>query len=533
MTTARAVEVDKRGPGRPRKPASLAADLMLAVRRKRHAIEESTRVDPRERYLQQPELFPSEVLGVYLAPWQLEMFLLIVRNKRVAISSGHKTGKSRTLVIAALWFYFCFDEARVVFSSATAKQVDGVLWRELRMVLAQSKTQITGELHELARSGFRDRNTFREIVGFTAREAEAIAGISGRNVMFIIDEASGVSDIIFEALEGNRASGARIVLTSNPTRTSGEFFEAFHGKRQFYATLKVSSEIAAAHLPPIPGLADAAYIAEKREEWGETSPLYLVRIKGEFALGLDGKIISLDAISQAEARWYDTPDDGELVLGVDVAGQSERADESAVAIRRGDKVIAVFGWHGLSIDGLAAQVTALVQKHARRREKPTVIVDAQGTFGSQLLGRLRNLRDAADGSGLEGFDVYGVISTARGRQPQFYANVRAELWANLEQRFREGLAIPTDAKLAKQLHVQEWDRDRVDGKLRVRGKEHARAELGSSPDRADAVALCCWRPFVVRAGGDGLADNPQGRDYYDEMQSSALDPYAALDPWSR
>jgi hypothetical protein len=530
MTTAQSTEMDKRGPGRPRKPGTLAADLLAAVRRKRLAIEAASRVDPRERYLAHPELFPSEVLGVYLAPWQLEMFRLIVSHKRVAISSGHKTGKSRTLVIAALWFYYCFDEARVVFSSATAKQVDGVLWRELRMVLAQSKTRIDGDLHELARSGFRDGRTFREIVGFTAREAEAIAGISGRNVMFIIDEASGVTDIIFEALEGNRASGARIVLTSNPTRTSGEFYEAFHGKKQFYAQMQVSSEIAAAHVPPIPGLADASYIEEKKQEWGVDSPLYLVRIKGEFALGLDGKIISLDAISQAEVRWWDAKEDGDLVLGVDVAGQSERADESAIAMRRGNKILSVHGWHGLPIDGIAAQIMGLLRQHARRRERPAVIVDAQGTFGAQLLGRLRVLQEDAKS---EPFEVHGVISTARGRQPQFYANVRAELWANLEQWLREGGSIPTDTKLARQLHVQEWDGDRTDGKLRVRRKDVAKKELGGSPDRADAVALACWTPVAMRPGGDGAEANPEGRDYLERSSEGALDPYAALDAWQR
>jgi hypothetical protein len=35
---------------------------------------------------------------------------------------------------------------------------------------------------------------------------------------YLVDEASGVTDEIFEAIEGNRAGGARIAMFSNPTR---------------------------------------------------------------------------------------------------------------------------------------------------------------------------------------------------------------------------------------------------------------------------------------------------------------------------
>ena len=60
----------------------------------------------------------------------------------------------------------------------------------------------------------------------------------------------------------------------------------------------------------IPGLAGREWIEEKREEWGEDSPLYLVRVKGEFAVAEDGKIFSIHAIAEAEKRWATTSESG-------------------------------------------------------------------------------------------------------------------------------------------------------------------------------------------------------------------------------
>src|SRR5204862_354817 len=139
---------------------------------------------------------------------------------------------------------------------------------------------IEEEPGELARTGLKSVD-FREIVGFTAREAEAVAGISGRNLLYILDEASGIPDEIYEAIEGNRAGGARVVLLGNPTKTTGEFFDAFHAKARFYKTITVSSEQTpnvVTGRDEIPGLATRAWIEEKREEWRPDSALYKVRV---------------------------------------------------------------------------------------------------------------------------------------------------------------------------------------------------------------------------------------------------------------
>jgi phage terminase large subunit len=278
LTTSIAREVAKRhgSSGRPKTmAASLATRLLQA-----YPDPASIRIEwPCATYRNNPVGFFREVLGIN--PWsrQIEIIEAVRDHRRVAVASGHKVSKSNTAAGLALWFYCSFDNARVVLTSTTARQIDDILWRELRMMVDGAKETIDGEMRELARSGFKAG--FRWITGHTAKEAEAVAGVSGKNLFYIVDEASGVGDPIYEAIEGNRAGGARVLLIGNPTRTEGEHFEAFHSKSKFYKTIRISSEETPNVVEGrevIPGLCERAWVEEKREEWGVESALYKIRV---------------------------------------------------------------------------------------------------------------------------------------------------------------------------------------------------------------------------------------------------------------
>lgn len=502
---------------------------------------------PSERYRARPVEFAREILGI--EPWerQREVLEAVRDHLRVAVSSGHKTGKSTAAAILALWYFCSHSEARVVMSSKTARQVDQILWREVKMLRSRAgrclecrraapdgprpcphSAVIDGEIGELARTGLRTHD-FREIVGFTAREAEAVAGISGANLLYVVDEASGVPPAIFEAIEGNRAGGARIVLLSNPTRTDGEFFDAFHAKADFYRTLTINSETtpnAATGTHAIPGLATREWIDEKRAEWGEDSSLYSIRVKGEFALHEDGKIFSVAKIAEAEARWHETKEAGRLFVGVDPAGPSGSGDETVYAVRRGLKHMALYAFRGLSEDGHVVHLRALLDTHKLPRETPVVVVDREGSIGSALAGRLRAIAEERQAP----FELVTVRASDRAqRQPHVYDRMRDELAANLEAWFRDGGAIVEDARLAEELHELEWEHAPT-GRLKLTRKVVLRKELGRSPDRYDALALAVWEPLSLHV--EDLV--PSARRVVDdayESQPAGIDPYAGSDPW--
>lgn len=497
---------------------------------------------PCARYQTNPCGFADDILGIELWSKQREILEAVVEFFRVSVRSGHKCGKSTTAAVIALWFYFCFEDARVVLSSVTSRQVDQILWREIRKLRARSKQHIVGEMHELARSGFKapaELGDFREIVGFTAREAEAVAGISGANLIYILDEASGIPEEIFEAIEGNRAGGARLVMFSNPTRTTGEFYLSHTDKaivkgndRGFYKTIHVSS----AHTPNviegrtlIPGLAGREWVEEKAREWGKESPLYKVRVEGEFVIGEDGKILSLHAITEAEGRWEGAAAEGRLFIGIDPAGPAEGGDESAFALRRGKKIMSLIALRGLTEADHVAHTLGFIAEHRKNGEAaPVVVVDREGPIGSAVYGLFRaHLEQHRDA-----FQIVGVRASDRARrQPALYDRVRDELWANFDTWLREDGAIPSDAKLAKELHAPSWE-GQVTGRLKATPKSELRKILGRSPDRADAACLSTWEPLNLHDDDERGAERQEKREpsevqahRYGTDAGSVFDPY--------
>jgi hypothetical protein len=512
---------------------------------------------PSARYQAKPVEYFREVLGV--EPWsrQIEMIEAVRDYLQVAVVSGHKVSKSNTAAGIALWFYCSFEDARVVFTSTTSRQVDGILWRELRRLRAGAgrcvdcrkraaahpelkipipcphSALIRDEPAELARTGMKNPD-LREIVGFTAKQSEAVSGVSGKNVLYICDEASGVEDPIFQAIKGNLAGGGRLVLFSQGTRDEGEFFDAFHskslesGKRYGYKTIHISSEESPnvkARRVVIPGLAEYEWVEARKEEWGEDHPLYRVRVKGEFVVLEEKRIFSLHIITEAEKRWADTPAEGRLHLGVDPAGPGGAGDESAFAPRRGFKIIELRTKIGLSEEGHLGTVLSILNDHRSPRDDvPVVTVDREGEVGAKVYNILRAHADANP----RDFALRGVRSSERAwRQPMIYDRVRDELYANFHQWMREGGAIPEDTRLEKELHAPEWTTD-IRGRLKASPKKEIRKLIGRSPDRFDAAALSVWELIDL---DDSASDRNQGAEVDEGVP--ALDPYGALDVWQR
>lgn len=560
MTTSIATGVAERRRGRAsRELATLPADLATAIMLE---VEQTTRVRlPSSFYARDPVRFCREILG--FQPWhkQVEILEAVRDHDRVAVKSGHKCGKSRTAAAVALWFYSSFADARVVMTSTTARQVDQILWRELRMLRARGgrcvdcleadpdglriprpcphSALVDGEQGELARTGLKAPD-FREIVGFTANEAEAVAGISGSRLLYIVDEASGVDDLIFEAIEGNRAGGAKMLELGNPTKNQGEFYEAEASKSRFYKVIHVSSEetpnVVSGQLL-IPGLATRDWIEEKRDEWGKDSPLYRVRVLGRHAIHEKGKIFSIHAIAQAEQRWADTAAQGRLFVGVDPAGATGSGDETVLAARRGLKLLDLQAFLGLNEDALIVHLLALISGRRVPRETPVVVVDREGPIGTELVKKLRAYLES--GEGRDAFELVTVRASDRAqRQPQIYDRIRDELAANLELWLRDGGALLEDARLAKELHTLEW-RQRPDGRLKLISKDEIRKQIGRSPDRYDGVALSVWEPLSLRDDGDlppsaPAAERrpPSPRDD-DDLGGASLDPYEGAAAWGR
>lgn len=514
---------------------SMAADVSLMARKLHEANE--GRAWPAERWQSDPHGFANTILGVRLWSAQVEMVEAIRDHNAVAIAGGRKIGKDFALAVAALWWFASFPGARVFMTATSAKQIGGILYREVRMLYAQSgrcvackeldprapppcphSAMLTGKLGELAFTGLVAPD-MREVRGYTAKDAEGLAGFSGARILALVDEASGYPDHLHTAIVGNLAAqGCKEVLISNPTRGSGFFFDAFHAKAGGYKTIQVSSLTTPNVVEGrevFPGLASRDWVERRKAVWGEDSPLFAVHVKGEFVKAEEGAIFSVHAIAEASARWETTPAEGPIVMGIDPAGEGGKGDESAFALRRGKKIVSLFARRGLTPEGhLVHALGQLSEAGGATAGKPRIVIDREGETGAKVWGAFVAHCEANPNA----FELAGVRSSERAhRKPLVYDRVRDELSAVLADWFRDGGAIPDDIKLHRDLNAFRWE-GHVSGRTKAMSKDKMRLVLGRSPDRADAIALSCWMSTVYGATA--------------EHQEAAA-PVASLDPYAQ
>jgi len=517
-----------------------------------------TEADLVRKVADDPVGFAREILGFTPSSAQRRILESARTRRKISIVSGHKVGKSTALAVLALWFYCSFPGARVVLTAATARQVDGIIWREVRRLVRGARIPIPGgdRIHELARSGLTNPAGFEEIRGYTAKQAEAIAGVSGPAIMYLVDEASGVPAAIFEAIEGNRAGGnAWVILISNPTRAEGEFYESQHGRSHEaigdagYYAIQIDSRDSPnvtgewreleewdhragmwrLRDAPIPGLADPDWIKEKIAEYGEDSAFFKVRVAGQFVVAEESKAFPLSLIAAMQMRYEETEPFGRLRIGVDPAGDGDGGDESGFAARRGNKALEIRARAGLSEQAHLDQVIDLIERYnvpaAAKHGKPVVSIESEGEVGWKVYQFLRNYAQK-----YERFEVIRVRTSDRAiRQPLIYGTVRDEMWAVARAWGREGGAIPNDSKLEKDLHAPEYKSD-IRGRLKLTPKKELKKadRLGRSPDRGDALVISCWEPIRTRdekpePGNQGGSGEAPGWDQ--DSRDEALSPY--------
>ncbi len=488
---------------------------------------------PSKKWAADPVGFVRNVLGEDPLPHQIEILEAARDSFKVAVRSGQKTGKTKLVVWLALWWYCTRPKARVFMIAAIKEQVARVLWVEVKATIRAGRTA-GFELVEavpanpgvgiIAADG-------REIRGFTVRDIEAMAGLSG-DILFIVDEASHLLPAIAEAIEGNLAGDGKMIWISNPTRTDGPFYDVFNNpdKGKYWKLFHLSSEDVAkwcaAQGLEIPGVATLKRIEEWAEEWGRDSPFFIVRVLGLFLKNETGRIVTLGDIELAQKGWADSSDDGGLLqIGIDPAGPGDGGDEYAFSIVRGFKQIGLFVYAGLTEEAAVEHLRGFVKTYRRGDALPSVVVDSEGPIGNGIYQRLKAIGDALKAKRpADAFEVWGVkASHAARRMPIQYERVREELWANGAAWLRAGGTIIADHKLATELHAPMWI-GMVNAKLRVTPKDELRKTLGRSPDRADAFLLSVW-PVEAAAIPEGVPEPPTRQGVPDAGPAHVMNPY--------
>ena len=415
-------------------------------------------------------------LGGTLWEMQVSVVEAVRDHTRVAVRSCNGSGKSYAAAYAVLWWLMCFRDALVITTAPTDHQVRDILWREIRRAYRGHEDLIDGKLLRTSLE-LGDKHYAN---GLSTNTPDRFQGFHEDNILFVVDEAPGVREEIFEAIEGSMTSArARMLLLGNPTARRGTFYEAFHGHRELWHTIHVSAfdtpNLKAGEIV-VAGLVTPKWVADSAVNWGESSPMYQVRVLGEFPSEGEDTLIPLKLIEESAERWKrdDTPDEDEpLEIGVDVARYGN--DWTVVCTRRGQRVVSIQSFGRQDTMATAGHVARAVEEG----QPAAVRIDEIG-IGAGVVDRLKELGHSV---------VVGVNVSTRASRPDHFANLRAELYDGLRQRFEEGrIAIPDDRELIGQLAALRYQFT-SSGQMKLEDKDDLRRRGHPSPDRADALAL--------------------------------------------
>jgi hypothetical protein len=417
-----------------------------------------------------PHDWINEGEQLQLERWQ-EDALKAIRDghKRLSIRSGHGVGKTTFLAWLALWALTTHNDCKVPIAANSQDQLRDVIWPEiskqhkrlpapLQMMIECQAERIT--VKPAPDMAFAVRRTA------TKEKPEALAGFHATFLMFLLDEASGIDEAVYETAQGALSTeGAIAVLTSNPTRRNGYFYKTHNELRHRWFTMRVSSE----DVPRARG-----HIEDIIEAYGRNSDAYRVRVQGDFPNAEAGSVIPLDLVEAAVNRQVE----GINVLpiwGVDVARFGD--DTSAIAKRKGNVLLEpVREWMGLDNVQVAGRIKQEWDATDEDMQPIAICIDEIG-LGAGVVDILKSY----------GLPAQGVNVAEGAADDDKYYRLRDELWHRFGLGWfrQKNCRIPKDDKLIGELTGPLYDFN-VNGQIVVEPKKLMKKRGLRSPNKADA-----------------------------------------------
>ena len=443
-----------------------------------------------ERYYDDPVLFAKEVIGIKLTEQQVEGLSLLVEGKhKLAIKSGHGTGKSCLQAIAILWFLTTRPLSRVVLTAPSARQLYDVLMAEVRQWYLNSILS-EFELFRFTSDNIRINKESHEKIWFatciSVSNPENLSGMHAKDVFAVVDEGAGVDDEIFVRIQGILTTKGSYLLTcGNPSFCSGYFYDIFHkeGYKEEFDTLTFSC----LNSPNV----DLEWIESMKRQYGEDSNIFKVRVLGEFA-PLDEETVirraDLDKCvdrRQVDDEFIDNIDS--VTIGVDVSS-GEGNDYSVISIRSGYTEISREKVK-MRLRQFRSYLSRVIEKYAQMEIEVLVNIDTTG-LGFQL------------GQDLEDYfyeyinvEINKINFSHRAIRSKEYNSVFTEMIFTFADKLDQiSLFNLPESTVVEDLGARRYGYDFLNRYQAEKKKEFVK-RIGRSPDEGDAVLLAFYDTY--------------------------------------
>ncbi len=421
--------------------------------------------------------------------WQKleEICQSIVDNPRTVVPSGHGVGKTFIAARIALWFLFNFYPSKVITTAPTFAQVEKLLWSEIAKGYNTAKFTLGGRLLQtelkIDEEWFAIGLSTNAPVADRQFGAARFQGFHSQHILGVFDEAPGIEHPIWVAMEGMMTGGyARMLAIGNPTSPTGDFYNACKSPLWHKITVSCFDHPNVTEEKIIvPGAVTKEWIDERREEWGEESPLWFAKVLGQFPPeGVD----TLIPLMWAEACiGLELSNTGSRKLGIDVA---RYGDDSTVLATIEGQVL-------LPLEIVQKKDTSWTSGEAirlnRAKKFDAIGVDDTGVGGG--------VTDALEDARLE---VEHVNFGGSAIDKETFENRGTELWWNFREAVKNReISLPNDPALLNELCSRKYKNTRK-GRIALESKDEYKKRTGlKSPDRADAVVIAYSAGFAEQS----------------------------------
>lgn len=430
-----------------------------------------------------------ELFGVEPTGQQIDLIEKSWKTRaRVAVSSCTGAGKTSALCWITFLLLLVKDDCRVLVTSPSFSQLTRVFYSELLKWRGQMFHKDIQAMFKITRESVTchaiSEVKIANMVTASADNPESLAGGHAKNYIILADEASGIPEVAFDYLIGTLSvgNGGTFIMTSNPTRSSGRFYELFHKKFKAWKTMYFEAK----DVPHI----DQQFIDDIVEMYGMDSDQYRIRVMGRFPRAATTQFISTDIVEASQLMMVPRNhyENFERLMGIDVARFGD--DETVIVIRQGPKLLYVERYHGKD----TMEIAALAHELQGEWQCKNIYVDGIG-LGAGVVDRLGK-------NGLK-LPVQDIIVSMKSTKPLEYVNIRSQLWGNMKSWLQNGGDIPAEIEeLGKQLVGMTYG---YNAKLQIQltTKKDLKKQGMPSPDIADALALTMadsiFRPMMSTA----------------------------------
>lgn len=443
-------------------------------------------------YSNHPVEFVEDIIGAKPDAAQAKILQSVADNQMTSVRSGHGVGKSTVEAWAVIWFMLTRPFPKIPCTAPTQHQLFDILWAEISKWLRHSQGLSSALIWTKEKLYLKDHPEEWFAVGRTASTADALQGFHAEHLLYIIDEAPGVSDKIFEPVLGSLSTpNAKLLMCGNPSQLSGFFYDSHHKNRANYQTFHIDGRSSSRVSPE--------FVQAIIQMYGEDSDVFRVRVAGEFPLQADDIFIPLSLVERSiMTEFAPRARPLQVHIGCDVARFGD--DKTVIGCKVDEQVRFYKKRQGQDTMQTADDIVLLGEKLVRRYQlaEPIPVKVDDGGVGGGVVDRLRQLK-RNEPERLWWLSVYPVIFGQRIKHKYYYDSttyMMAVVKKLLQPFNADGtpkpveLILPDDGDLVAQLSGRKYFLTE-NSRIRVESKKEMKKRNRPSPDEADCVLLLC------------------------------------------